>query len=298
MKEKLVNWFYFWTGMIFLLLAKIKNKMTGYTPKTFSTAEIERCVEYDIDIVNKWIKHLKEYAPEYTIQDKHVLELGPGSDLGVGLFLLSKSVKKYTSLDVYDLISNLPANFYDVFFTYLQEKYLVDIKPLAEELHKTNMNNNDKLNYVCSPDFNIIDAVGNDRIDVIFSNAAFEHFTDFQKVINDLSKVVQTGAVLVVEIDLKTHSRWIRDKDPNNIYRYPHWIYKLFNFCGIPNRVRPYQYQQALEQNGWENIVIQPITCLDNKRLLCFQSHLNKNFRDKINQMDYLTVLMSATYNK
>ena len=272
--------------------------LQGYTPKPFSIAEIERCIEYDIEIVEKWLKHLNEYAPNYTIQNKHVLELGPGSDLGVGLFLLSKTIRKYTSLDVHDLISNVPASFYDAFFTYLQKKYLIDTEPLAEELCKTNANNNDKLNYMCRSDFNIVDAVKNDKIDIVFSQAAFEHFTNFQKVIVDLSKVVQEGSILVAKIDLKTHSRWIRDKDPNNIYRYPNWLYSLFNFCGIPNRIRPYQYQKVLEENGWKNIVIQPITCLDNKRLDCFQHHLDKNFRNNINQMGYLTVLICATYIK
>ena len=35
-------------------------KMLKYSPKTFSMAEIERCVEYDIHVVEDWLKHLKE----------------------------------------------------------------------------------------------------------------------------------------------------------------------------------------------------------------------------------------------
>ncbi|MDR0733090.1 MAG: class I SAM-dependent methyltransferase [Dysgonamonadaceae bacterium] len=295
MKKILTNGFYFCAGILFLLLAKIKNNTLKYSPKPFSTTETERCIKYDIHVVDDWLNHLKEYASDYIIQDKHVLELGPGSDLGAGLYLLSKSVKKYTAVDVYDLASDVSPDFYHAFFTYLQEKEQVHTDLLEKELFKTRQHQNDQLNYVCRSDFNLIKAVGGDKVDLIFSNAAFEHFPDFRKTIQDMSKVVASGSLLVVSIDLQTHSRWIRDKDPNNIYRYSDWFYKLFNFQSSPNRIRPWQYKEALEQNGWKDIVIQPGIRLDNRRLNYFQNYLNPKFRDAVNQMDYLTVWIYAT---
>ena len=63
-----------------------------------------------------------------------------------------------------------------------------------------------------------------------------------------------------------THSRWIRDKDPNNVYRYHERIYRLFDFRGIPNRVRPYRYRRAFERNGWSNVTTTPrLTCGDHR---------------------------------
>ncbi|MDR2691499.1 MAG: class I SAM-dependent methyltransferase [Dysgonamonadaceae bacterium] len=294
MKKFLINEFYFCAGILFLLLAKIKSKALRYSPKAFSTAEIERCIEYDIHVADDWLKHLKEYASDYTIQDKHVLELGPGSDLGAGLYLLSKSVKKYTAADVYDLASDVSPDFYRAFFTYLREKEQVHTDLLEEELLKTRHRQNGRLNYECRSDFNLVEAVGGDKVDLIFSNAAFEHFSDFRKTIQDMSRVVASGSLLVVSIDLQTHSRWIRDKDPNNIYRYSDRLYKLFNFQSSPNRVRPWQYREALEQNGWKNIVIQPEMRLDDRRLNYFQDYLNPDFRDAVNQMNYLTVWICA----
>jgi len=288
-----VNYFYFWIGILFLLLAKVKNRIIGYTPKPFSVAEIERCIKYDINIVNDRLKLLNEYDPNYTIQNKHILELGPGSDLGIGLYILSKNAKKYTAIDVYDLVSNVSSDFYNAFFAYLQEKEQADSSILAEELNKTRNHKNDKLNYVCNPDFNIVECIGDDKVDIIFSNAAFEHFANIQKTINDFSKIVSPGAKLIVNIDLQTHSRWIREKDPNNIYRYPDCLYNLFNFCGSPNRVRPYEYQEILERNGWEHIVVQPRSRLDN--ITNFKNHLDKKFKDMINQMDYLSISICAT---
>jgi SAM-dependent methyltransferase len=288
----LANYSYFWIGIAFLFLAKIKNRIIGYTPKPFSTEEIERCIKYDINIVNHWLKSLNEYSPDYTIQNKHILELGPVSDLGTGVYILSKNAKKYTAIDIYDLVSNVSMDFYNAFLAYLQEKEQANTSMLAEELNKTRNHKNDKLNYICCPDFNIIECIGDDRVDVIFSNAAFEHFTDFRKTIDDFSKVVSHGAILIVNVDLQTHSRWIREKDPNNIYRYPDYLYNLLSFCGSPNRARPYEYREALERNGWENIVIKPMNRLDD--IANFQNHLDKKFKDTVNQMDYLSISIFA----
>ena len=72
-----------------------------------------------------------------------------------------------------------------------------------------------------SKDFNIVSAFGESTIDMVFSQAAFEHFDDIESTILQLNKVCKSGATFVAEINLKTHSRWIRDKDPDNIYRYP-----------------------------------------------------------------------------
>jgi len=63
--------------------------------------------------------------------------------------------------------------------------------------------------------------------------------------------------LLVADIDLMTHSRWIREADPNNIYRYPKWLYDLFYFPGIPNRNRPGDYQAAFERNGWPRVSVE-----------------------------------------
>ncbi|HQF21791.1 MAG TPA: hypothetical protein PLT37_11205, partial [Kiritimatiellia bacterium] len=45
------HWFYFVAGLIFLALAKTKNRLRGYvTPKPFSITETEKSVAYDLRI--------------------------------------------------------------------------------------------------------------------------------------------------------------------------------------------------------------------------------------------------------
>lgn len=287
--------FFYLTGIGFLSLAKGKNILKGYSsPKPFEISETARCVEYDIDVVEHWLSYLREYTcGDFSLAGKNVLELGPGTDLGIGIYLLSKGCSQYNACDVNDLMKFTPASFYDQFFQKLKSMNgQADIDFLKGHVKNAKTGNPSRLNYVVRNDFDIVSAFGESTVDLVFSQAAFEHFDDIDATVSQLSAVCKPGAIVVVEIDLKTHSRWIRDKDPNNIYRYPSYLYNAFWFRGIPNRVRPFQYKEAFECQGWTDISVIP-----RKKLDCDNSNyprVNKAFADSRNQMEYLSIMLCA----
>ncbi|MEO0770497.1 MAG: methyltransferase domain-containing protein, partial [Cyanobacteria bacterium J06649_4] len=167
-----------------------------------------------------------------------------------------------------------------------------NIGDLKEQLQALKANKPSKLNYVVRDDFDIVAAFGKETVDIVFSQAAFEHFDDIDATVKQLSAVCKPKATLVIEVDLKTHSRWITAKDPNNIYRYSSSIYSLFKFRGIPNRMRPYQYVDALKRCGWQNIELQAIS-QENEEKDSY-SGMNKEFIDRKNQMNYLSIMICA----
>jgi len=300
MLQTLQNWFYFCAGIAFLALAKTKSIIQGYSsPKPFLINETTRCIEYDVRVVEGWISHIQEYTSTSNVDilnNKRVLELGSGSDLGVGLYLLSKGIGEYNAVDVNNLVQSVPNTFYEELFVYLKDKNEeIDEKFLRGELDKLRSGDNDKLNYVCRNDFNISTALNGRKVDLIFSHAAFEHFDNIEETIKSLSNVTTKGAIAIILIDLMTHSRWIRDKDPINIYRYPEWLYRIFNFRGIPSRVRPYQYKDAFEKHGWGNVKIEPGKLLLNDSYHFVKGHLNNKFKLEKNQMNYLSMWLYAT---
>jgi len=289
------NHFYYVTGIGFLILANLKYRLKGYaTPKPFSNTEIERCIDYDIRVVDEWLSYLETYTgvPGF-LSCKNVLELGPGSDLGIGLYLLSLGAARYHAFDVNDLEKSMPSEFYQRLFERLCAMrpdcgmdYLQDQLVQARRRHPAN------LNYCVRSDFDLTAALEPDSIDLVFSQAAFEHFDDIERTAARLSAVCRPGAALIAEIDLKTHSRWIREKDPNNIYRYSSRVYNLLKKPGFPNRLRPIHYQQAFERHGWKDIAIIPLETEINPTQAAY-GHCPE-FRDEINQMDLLSIMFCA----
>ncbi|MFH1563365.1 MAG: hypothetical protein ABIF11_08130 [Nitrospirota bacterium] len=257
--------------------------------------EVKKAIEYDFNIVNHWIKVLDEYSgSKSSLKGKTILELGPGADLGIGIIILMKEAKKYNALDINNLVEAVPEQFYEELFRYIKtiKDKKIDIDYLRSQLKLTQVRENDKLNYWVSKDFDI-SIFAEEDIDLVFSQAAFEHFDNIEKTISQL-KFLKSGTILIAEVDLKTHTMWIRDLDPLNIYRYSDFIYNLFKFSGSPNRVRPFEYKEIFEKCGWTNIKIMPLTKLEEGYLQVNKS-LNKRFQDKINQMDFLSIMICAT---
>ena len=277
-------------------MAKAKNVMRGYsTPKPFDVRDTDRAINYDFKVVGDWLAHLHQYGGrEPSLVGKNVLELGPGSDLGIGLLLLAKGARSYNACDVNDLAKKVPDEFYQAFLARVERTETnPDMKQLRKALTAARSGSADAINYIVRGDFNLVKAFDPESIDLVFSQATFEHFDDIDATVTQLTAVCKPGAVIVAEIDLMTHSRWIRDKDPNNIYRYHERVYRLFDFRGIPNRVRPYRYRKAFKRNGWSNVTIVPRLTRGDHR--SGASGMSTKFRDDVNEMASLTIVLCAT---
>jgi SAM-dependent methyltransferase len=295
--EGLLNGFYYAAGLLFLQMAKSKSALRGYAdPKPFTMQQLDRCVDYDLALVDRWLAELERYlGPGAGVEGKSVLEIGPGSDLGAGLYLLACGAACYRAVDKFRLAASAPQSFYARLFERLRAQVPhCDLESLRRAVGDVPGAVDGRLQYVVRSDFNIAAAVPERSVDVVFSNAAFEHLDDVENTLHQISRTVRPGGVLVSEVDLRTHSRWIRDKDPNNIYRYSDRTYRRFRFPGIPNRVRPQQYRECLEANGWGRIEIRPASMLATE-LLPRNAYLADSFRDMHNKMEYLTVILCAT---
>ena len=289
------NAFMYAAGLGFLTLAKAKHVLGGYSsPKPFPLSETERCIAYDLKVVDEWLAHLGAYTgKDPVLRNKNVLELGPGSDLGIGLYLLAKGAAGYNACDVNDLTLQAPESFYA---RLIERIGAMDLETnsdfLQSQIQGARAGSASRLRLVVRKDFDLVSAFGPDSIDLVFSQAAFEHFDDVVRTVEQLSIVCKPGATIVAEIDLKTHSRWIRDKDPNNIYRYSNGVYQAFRFRGIPNRVRPYQYRDIFERHGWVDVSVTPLEQIkgrDNSIVA-----VNEQFRDARNQLELLSVVICA----
>jgi len=294
---KVRNFLYHCAGGAILVANKIRHAVGGYrTPRPFAASQIARGVKYDFDVVDGWLAALQRYNDgRVHISGRSVLELGPGSDFGVGLILLGLGAANYTGVDAHNLVTAASGAFYDHLFDELagHSNIETDIDTLRRELDLAQGGTGQRLCYHCSRDFDL-SVIADDSIDLIVSQAAFEHFDDVRRTIQQTSKLASPGAVLVCEIDLATHTRWIRDRDPLNIYRFSDEWYNLMKFSGSPNRLRPQAYRDMLAEAGWGNIELFPLSVLDENYLAKVQPSLADRFTDEASQMEYLSVALCA----
>ncbi|MCK4627201.1 MAG: methyltransferase domain-containing protein, partial [Phycisphaerae bacterium] len=229
-------------GALALAVNKLRYALLGYRrPRGFGPAEIDRCVKYDFQVVENWLGYLEAYLGKpVEIKGKNILELGPGQDLGIGLILLAKGARKYNAVDAHDLLAQSSENFYEALFRRLEKDSYerATIAELHRQLECVQSGRANRLNYLCRKDFDLSVLEG-EQVDFVFSQAAFEHFDDVARTIEQLNQVVCPGAVFLAVIDLQTHTRWLRERDPLNIYRYSDSYYRLCRYTGQPNRLRP-----------------------------------------------------------
>jgi SAM-dependent methyltransferase len=291
MKQQLEP-FYHIAGLILLFVVKVKHVIQGYkTPKSI-TMNDEESIRYDIHIADAWLDALVRYSDEGRLRRADVLELGPGSDLGTGLYLISKGARTYCAIDAIDLAGSVPREFYEKLIDRISKLDVTcDSVATRQSLSQAIWGPEKRIDYVISDNFDVFASLKGRSFDIIVSNAASEHFDNIEQTFAEISALARKDAILVCCVDLMTHTRWLRQRDPNNIYRYPEWLYRLSRFRGIPNRVRPHQYKAILEGNGWKNVIVIP-----DLRLHGFNTrHLAKRFRDPVNDMEVLTITICAT---
>ena len=290
------NRLYHWAGAMALLANKVRYTVRPYhRPRDFGADEISRGVDYDFSVVESWLGWLGRCGVSGGVKDKVVLELGVGPDLGTGLILLAMGARRYVAMDVNDLASGAAAAFYEELLRQIarRDDIPADVDALAGELELVRGGGGGRLDYRCRKDFDI-STIGSRAADVIFSQAAMEHFDDVKAAAAQTAEVAREGAVLIARIDLRTHTRWLRRRDPLNIYRYSSWAYRLLKFRGSPNRLRPRDYVSAFEEGGWSDVHVRPVSVLSGEYVARVQPSLAGPFRRAEAQMEALSIVLCA----
>lgn len=266
-------------GMMFLAWGK--HRVNSYsTPTPFNAGDEERSASHANRIVDEWTDFLTRYAGR-AWEDEDVLELGPGGTLGTGALILMRGARSYQAVDAFPLAERIDMHFYDMLLNGVSQK---------EHLLKA-IDRRDKPPFTYSVDsrFRVDVAAGGNRFSRLVSCAAFEHFDDVGDTIARMSRVAQPGAAACIRVDFSTHSRWLRDNDPNNIYRYPDWLYWSLSFPGKPNRVRPDELKRMFKAQGWSDIEFHPVRVAPPDYCKEANGKLAKVFRRPEAQMEVLS---------
>jgi len=274
------QFFLFILGVCLRGINKIRRTIFGYTsPRTFSAKEIERSVNYCLNVVKNWEQALISYSKNSNpFTGKHIIELGPGPDLGTGIIILALGAKSYTAVDKFKLIHKTPIEFYKLLLSRL--KHFSDYPSAEKAVDNFQKGNCDeKFCYVWDTCFQL-NKLPLKKFDILVSQAVLEHLVNVREVFRILHYQLASDAIMGHEVDLGTHTALIRELDPLNLLRYSETVWNSLKFDGSPNRLRMTDYQKILKEIGFEKIETRQLKVLDKKYVEKLKKHLIKKFRN------------------
>lgn len=241
---------YFAAGLGLMALAWAKNRVSGYTtPSLVAHDDLPGAIAYVRDVVEDWLKYL---PADSKLSGRDVLELCPGASLGTGALLLALGARSYHAIDKFALLRD-PPGFYDSVLDGLDARFAP-----ADIARARSVAASGGLSYRADFAFDIEALAEYRRFGLMTSYVALEHFEDIASAARAMANLAAPGCLALHMIDFRTHTRWIRDVDPNNIYRYPAALYRLFGFPGQHNRLRPDDYVEAFVRAGWRDVAVLP----------------------------------------
>lgn len=290
------NRFYHLAGLGLLALNSWRHRLRGYrTPRPWFSRDAGRILEYDRAVFRNWQSHLEDYLEfDFALQGRSIVEIGPGSDLGTGLLWLAAGAGSYTGLDAHTLVTHKTRPLHEDLARLIAGADASLLERLLDAVHRLHSGEDGPLRYRVLPGFDL-EALDLDGFDLVVSHSALEHVGKVDRTLEQLTRRTSDRAHLVAEIDLQTHTRWIRDHDPLNIYRYRNQTWRTFSFSGIPNRVRPDTYFAALEKNEWTDLRIYPQRVLPMDYVRSIEPALDHHFRGDPEHLSWLSIVVCAS---
>jgi len=286
-KIDLKNTFCYITGLSIAIINRFRHKIIGYGPtKNITVRKIYKNIKYDYQVINNFEKRIQNiFGHEHSFKNKKILEIGPGTDLGTGLFLKARGAKIYTAVDPFKMLC-ANKKFYSQIIKFLENKIGVNknFEELIKKIYLAIKNNQKEIKL---PDFQYLNISAEKmatcltiKYDIILSQAVLEHINNIGEAFKQMFDVLKNKGMICHEIDFKTHTRFIKNIDPLNLLRYNKKIYDNISFVGSPNRLRINDYCCLARNAGFTNIKIIILDKLNNKKIQIVKKSLAKPFCD------------------
>jgi SAM-dependent methyltransferase len=219
-------------------------------PLDASPAGIEKDVEYALGSADLWIARLP--GGEEFLRGKRVMEIGPGVNFGAILTLACYGAEV---LVVERFSSPWNPHYHPKFYARLRDKLAerrpsIDLTPLDMIISQGKYPQGTISVHSCS--LEELGGVPEQSIDLVFSNAVFEHLYDLKSAFAHLSRITKPGGLGLHQVDFRDHrdpSRPLEhllfgDREFSRVFKEKH------SECG--NRFRPSEMGQCMEAVGFE----------------------------------------------
>ncbi|MBD3196712.1 MAG: methyltransferase domain-containing protein [Candidatus Lokiarchaeota archaeon] len=191
-------------------------------------ANAKAIIKRNLSIFNKLQERILGHIPDFTSQNKIILEIGPGSSLILAILFILKGAKQVILVDRYKQI-------YNNRFNQLLNQYFIKIykhtTPNVSLSYDEVMN---KITYYGYSGIENLYSIKKNQVDLIFSLSVLEHVQVLEKTIAMISYLLKPKGIFYSSVDLRDHFH-IRDKCFLDFLKYPH---NFWNLIGHTNRER------------------------------------------------------------
>lgn len=272
--------------------ATLMNLLARYTPDLYGHLKQDtgrgsglvdpvQTADYFLRCYDDYLAQLglnKEQAGNF-LNDKVVLEYGPGDILGLALLMYAHGAKLVQCVDRFPLERATSRNL---------QTYLALLDKLAPAQRARA---NQAFNIVGDPasGFNpelVRYSVTRDGLinqpaayDLIISRSVLEHVNCLEKTIADMAAALRPDGITVHKVDLKSHGldRYL----PLDFLTWPDWLYQMMNsHKGSPNRWRVDTYKDLVVRHGLRIRSLAETGRLEPESIERIRSKLPARFRD------------------
>jgi SAM-dependent methyltransferase len=242
-----------WTKKRFLL--DNKKSCSGSTHAGMSLTE---SLTYINQVFNDYLKY-SGISPT-MIQNKRVLEIGPGDNFGVALKFLVAGAQQVVCLDKFyskrdteqqcqiyrEIRTHLKDNERCIYDTIINLDGNVDIK-------------NEKLLYIHGVGIEEADAILEPgSFDLIVSRAVIEHLYDPDTAFSVMNNLLRSGGIMIHKIDFRDHGLFSgKGFHPLTYLTIPDPVYKLMTYdSDKPNRRLITYYTKKMTELGYDGKIL------------------------------------------
>ncbi|MDD5197541.1 MAG: methyltransferase domain-containing protein [Candidatus Gracilibacteria bacterium] len=255
-----------------VMIAIVSSIIQGVSPSLWKKIEThfynpydfdERNIEYSKGIFTRVADFCKKY--DFPIDEKDFLELGPGGFLGTGAFLKKAGAASYSVVDSVNHFEKLDAKTIGYYQT-------IDPSFLNRDTF------NDTFVHILKYNEQGIQCT-NESIDVVFSNAVYEHVSNPAESIQDLARITRKGGIGIHQIDYRDH---IFDQKSLFFLTVPKFLFDLlFKNCGgWTNLKRHSFFREAFIKNGFEILEEIPQSEYSREHIAKYREKLSLSLED------------------
>ncbi len=210
---------------------------------------VEESIEYIFQVFNDYL--IYGNLSDKNLEEKTILEIGPGDNLGVALLFIAKGAKKVYTIDKYfsERIQSDEVKIYKAIRERLKDDERIRFDNAITLEEKDFKLNKDKIESIYGKSLEEIKSKSlNNYFDMIVSRAVLQVVNHLDRLFRKMNDCLKIGGIMLHKVDLRDYGTFTKYKNHElGNLMFSDFIYtQMTNHSSIPNRKRINEYQKIV----------------------------------------------------